>query len=507
MFLRHRIAVGSAALALVAVGLLTLPGAAGAAAADCSGAVGPSAAAARAFAVVDRQQERADALQFLQTRPFTTGAWSAEGDAVAMTAQAVAALREAEIADPSIELAQEWLFSLQAESGVLEGDGDDRRLTADALPALTGTDQGARAAAWLQEQLVAEGGDGQLDHFTSDGVYDFRLIADAVLGWDAVEVEPPGPALAAAWLGRHAVEYLEEEPGARTLARLVLVANASGQPADDFGPSGLNLVAELIDQQAENGRFAEDTATQALSLRALGMNRDAVDEATAGRSAEVLSAGADALLDQQCTGGGYPTDFGDPTQPTEQTPIPTPIPSSTVPGSPTSTFTPAPSTTVSLIPATSSSSAPTDGLVLDLDEITAGSPVSITVNGFDPFERVRIELHSTPIVLGYLQVDSRGSGTTVVSIPRNAAPGLHHIWVIGESSGIQFSRTVTITPEAPVAQVVVLPTTQRPSPDARLSATGASVSPASAGLAGGAILLAGVGLTVWSRRRTAAGHR
>src|SRR5690606_16989753 len=118
--------------------------------------------------------------------------------------------------------------------------------------------------------------------------------------------------------------------------------------------------------------------------------------------------------------------------------------------------------------------------------------------------RVRVELHSTPVVLGYFQVDQRGVGTTTVTVPAATSPGRHHIWVIGEDSGLQFAKTVTIVPAPEQPTVEVLGTT-RPQVAAaaaggRLSSTGVGAGTMSAAWIGTIVLLGGIGLVAATTR-------
>lgn len=508
MSLRHRITAGVGAVTLGAVGLFTLPGAIGTAAADtCSSGVGATAQAARALQTTGYPAQSDAALTYLQSRALPFGQWSETSVEIAEIAPTAAVVAAAPTAEWTAG-GRAWLVGLQ-ESGVLQ----DARAAADALPGLAGTDAAQATAQWLRTQLKDMNGDQDFDHLETEGAVDFDLTLDAVLGWQAVGAT--GVDAPTNWLGRR-VEASFQPSGTEAVeiaAKMVLVGNSAEEAVVEFPlEDRQQLVAGLVAAQGDNGRFSDDLATHALVMRAISSDPDILAATPGGTDA--LSAAAETLVGQECTGGGFPTAFHDqivPTTPVSTPPVSTP-PVSTTPSTPTTAPSTTPdgssapdSTTISLIPPTSRSLSPTDGLVLDLDSIAAGSPVSITVNGFAPYERVRIELHSTPIVLGYLQVDSRGSGTTVVTIPREADPGLHQIWVIGESSGIQFSRSVTITPSVEGSQIVVEPT-RRATPDARLSATGATVSPALVGTAGGAVLLAGVGLVLWSRRRTVAAH-
>ncbi|MTD15635.1 LPXTG cell wall anchor domain-containing protein [Nakamurella sp. YIM 132087] len=159
-----------------------------------------------------------------------------------------------------------------------------------------------------------------------------------------------------------------------------------------------------------------------------------------------------------------------------------PVSSTSAPSTP-STSTPA---TTATTPATSTSESAS--VSADLGSVAQGGSVTVTVSGFLPGETARVELHSTPIVLGTFLIGADGAGSATVTIPDDAEAGQHEIWVIGETSGV----------------VVTIPVTVEPS----LAATGVSSGVTTLGIIGLVTLLLGGSLLLIARRRSvAAGHR
>ena len=73
--------------------------------------------------------------------------------------------------------------------------------------------------------------------------------------------------------------------------------------------------------------------------------------------------------------------------------------------------------------------------------IVAGGSVSISGNGYQANEQVRIELHSTPVVLTTLQANGAGEINALVTIPAATGAGNHDLVLYGLSS-----TTITVVP-------------------------------------------------------------
>ena len=58
-------------------------------------------------------------------------------------------------------------------------------------------------------------------------------------------------------------------------------------------------------------------------------------------------------------------------------------------------------------------------------------------NGFKPHSTVRIELHSTPVLLSSATIDASGSFRTTVRLPHVVTPGTHHIVAVGTTTDDQ----------------------------------------------------------------------
>lgn len=72
-----------------------------------------------------------------------------------------------------------------------------------------------------------------------------------------------------------------------------------------------------------------------------------------------------------------------------------------------------------------------------------GGKVTVTGTGFTAGETVRIELHSTPVVLASVTADSAGAISATVTVPA-VTPGEHSIVAVGETSGRQASAPLTV---------------------------------------------------------------
>ncbi|MBF0815043.1 hypothetical protein E4U02_01295 [Microbacterium paludicola] len=160
-----------------------------------------------------------------------------------------------------------------------------------------------------------------------------------------------------------------------------------------------------------------------------------------------------------------------------------------VPATPAPSETPAPSQT----PAPSETPAPTEptdpvaegpepGVTVSDNIVSPGERITVTGAGFVPGEDVRVEMHSTPVVLDTVTASADGTITAVVTIPSDATAGAHQIVATGSG----FSAAADIT--------VVL--------SGGLAATGAEGTLLYASL-GGLVLAAGIVLLVvaYNKRR------
>lgn len=142
-------------------------------------------------------------------------------------------------------------------------------------------------------------------------------------------------------------------------------------------------------------------------------------------------------------------------------------------------------------------------------QIVAGQQMNVSVSGFVPGSQVRIELHSTPVLLATVTTDVNGTATAAVTIPADTAPGVHTILATDGA----LSAEVTI-------EILAAPSTSSPSTDgagttkpgaakpgatkpvakgrSSLAQTGADVTPSL--VLAGALMLAGGGFAAAGRR-------
>ena len=71
-------------------------------------------------------------------------------------------------------------------------------------------------------------------------------------------------------------------------------------------------------------------------------------------------------------------------------------------------------------------------LVLVAGQSVGGAPVVVEGHGLKPLSPVRIELHSTPILLATVMTDADGSFSTTVNLPAHVAAGSHTVVATGE---------------------------------------------------------------------------
>lgn len=120
--------------------------------------------------------------------------------------------------------------------------------------------------------------------------------------------------------------------------------------------------------------------------------------------------------------GGTPTSSSRPAAPTTTI---AKAARTTIPAPTTTTTTTVSSPAMQATPGTLSLRASTQS-------VRPGAQVRLTGEGFAPRSTISISFHSTPVSLGQIVADPSGAFTANVSVPRGAAPGLHHF----EADGI-----------------------------------------------------------------------
>lgn len=153
----------------------------------------------------------------------------------------------------------------------------------------------------------------------------------------------------------------------------------------------------------------------------------------------------------------------------------------------------------------------TPALELGAGSVAAGTTVAVSGNGFGPEAELRVELHSTPVLLGTATTDGAGAFRSTMTIPVNTAPGAHTLVVI-RGDGIEVSAPLIVTAAPDSGGTPGTGGSGDANPDAKsgagpvsgsLASTGADVLPFAVG---GALLLGlGVALMVARRRRNQAG--
>lgn len=81
---------------------------------------------------------------------------------------------------------------------------------------------------------------------------------------------------------------------------------------------------------------------------------------------------------------------------------------------------------------------------LDGATVRPGTSLGISASGFAPNETVRIELHSTPVILTEVPADAGGALQVRVALAQDVAVGEHHIVATGLSSGRTATTALTV---------------------------------------------------------------
>jgi hypothetical protein len=126
-----------------------------------------------------------------------------------------------------------------------------------------------------------------------------------------------------------------------------------------------------------------------------------------------------------------------------------------------------------------------------------GGTVRLTAAGFQAKEKVRVEIHSTPVTLATVPASSNGSVAASVVVPTGLAPGRHTVTVTGQTSTLSSSATVTVaTAPASTSSTAGSGTTSTP-----LAATGVNGGQLAAVTATALLMLVGGGALLATGRR------
>ncbi|MGF2949523.1 fibronectin type III domain-containing protein [Microbacterium alcoholitolerans] len=91
-------------------------------------------------------------------------------------------------------------------------------------------------------------------------------------------------------------------------------------------------------------------------------------------------------------------------------------------------------------------------VTLDVDSVEAGASVSVAGAGFEPGEKVALELRSEPVRLGAATADADGTFTASVTVPETTDAGEHTLAVIRENGDEVTVSLVVTAAEAPGEQ-------------------------------------------------------
>jgi hypothetical protein len=77
--------------------------------------------------------------------------------------------------------------------------------------------------------------------------------------------------------------------------------------------------------------------------------------------------------------------------------------------------------------------------------VRAGTRQTVTGNGFAAGERVRVTIHSSPVVVATVHADAIGSVRAAYRVPGTIAAGAHTVTLSGLVSGLSADRAITVT--------------------------------------------------------------
>ena len=87
--------------------------------------------------------------------------------------------------------------------------------------------------------------------------------------------------------------------------------------------------------------------------------------------------------------------------------------------------------------------APEAAITVSPERAAVGARLTVSGTSFAPGEQVRLELHSTPVLLATVTADAQGRFTATLTVPR-VAPGAHQVVATGDSSGRRASASLTV---------------------------------------------------------------
>jgi hypothetical protein len=77
-------------------------------------------------------------------------------------------------------------------------------------------------------------------------------------------------------------------------------------------------------------------------------------------------------------------------------------------------------------------------------ELRPGGTVRLTASGFQAKEKVRVQIHSTPVTLATVPASSSGSVSASVEVPTGLSAGRHTVTVTGQTSTLSATATVIV---------------------------------------------------------------
>jgi hypothetical protein len=136
---------------------------------------------------------------------------------------------------------------------------------------------------------------------------------------------------------------------------------------------------------------------------------------------------------------------------------------------------------------------PSGSLTLSSSTSTAGAPLGVSGDGFDPGSNVQVTIHSTPVLLTTVAADGSGNFSVTVTIPAGFV-GLHQI----TATGLDPRQSVLVL-QSPIN----LTSTGLPSTDTVMGNATGSSDLAILALSGVGIVLLTAGVLFATRRMTA----
>ena len=135
---------------------------------------------------------------------------------------------------------------------------------------------------------------------------------------------------------------------------------------------------------------------------------------------------------------------------------------------------------------------PSGSLTLSSSTSTAGAPVGVSGDGFDPGSNVQITIHSTPVLLTTVAADGSGHFSATVTIPAGFS-GLHQI----TATGLDPQQSVRVLESS-----ISLTSDGLPATDTVMTDAAGSSDLAILALSGAGIVILTVGVLFATRRMT-----